>query len=115
MKIDLKRNSGDWFFRDGDRVVSICYEKLVDWFDLPEDVKNITLDVSAANFDIGEESVSVYYYPSVHEGFLYDTYGLTKEGMLESLNVLCPTVKYIVQQMDLPPQGVLYVSLEYME
>ena len=112
MKIDLKRHAGDWFFRDDDRVVSICYEKLVDWFDLPEDVKNITLDVSG-DFDLGEESVIVYYYPSAHEGFLYDTYGLTKEGMLESLNVLCPTVAYIVQQMALPPQGVLFVTLEY--
>ena len=116
MRIHLSIQKGSLFFRDNDKDIAICSEGLYDWFDFPEDVREITLDVSReATYDHGEESVVIYYYPAACTCFQYDTYGLTKDFTFERLNVLDKAMEYIVQQMALPPQGVLYVSLEYTE
>ena len=118
MRIDLNITEYDGFFRSTDNKIALCFGELYEWFDFPEDVKAITLALSKENtFD--EETVSVYYYPSAHPSTYrkqrYDTYGLTKNGMFLCLGVLDHVVRHIVKQMDLPPQGILYVSSEYEE
>lgn len=114
MKVDLSLEEGEMFFRTADREVAICADGLDDWFDFPDDVKQITLVVEedAAYVD---ESIHVYYYPSVNSCFSYDTYGLTRSDMFESLYLLDPAIDFVIEKMGLPPQGVFSVSLEYEE
>jgi len=117
MKIEINKDDAffknDAFFRDTDNRVVVCSTELHDWFEFPQDVKQVTLALSQETN--GEDSVAVYYYPSVNTCFQYDTYGLTKCGMFESLTVLDRVIDYVVGQMDLPAQGVLNVSVEYAE
>jgi len=111
IRIDLK--DGGVFFRAAGTRVAICCEGLDEWFDVPHDVHKITLVVSQ-KIGCDEESVNVYYYPSVHgHADTYDTYGLTKDGLLGKLGVLDATIRHIITQMGLPPQGVLNASIEY--
>ena len=116
MRLNLRLKENSDFFGDADNKIAICSTGLHDWFDFPQAAKKITLDLSNEVTDgYSEDSASVYYYPSAKACFKYDTYGLTKDGMFEELAVLDYTIEVIIGRMDLPPQGILYVSLEYEE
>jgi len=117
MKIELSIKKGDEFFKSNDNKLLICPEGLEEWFDFPGDVDKVTLVVSE-QVTCGEDSINIYYYPSVHGVYqedTYDTYGLTQNGVFEDLCVLDRVVRHIVKQMDLPSQGILNVMLEYEE
>jgi len=117
MKIALNIKKGDEFFKSTDNKVLICSEGLEEWFDFPRGVENITLTVSR-EVACDEDSINIYYYPSVHGVYkedTYDTYGLTQNGVFEDLCVLDHSMRHVIKQMDLPSQGILNVALEYEE
>ena len=108
---ELVRQEGRRFFKDAD--IAVCARGLQEWFDIPSHVGNITLEVSEHS-DFEDTALYVFYYPSVHDRLL-DCYGLTRKGHFEALIMSACTIKYLVQEMDLPPQGVLNISVEYEE
>jgi len=108
MRIEINKCTD--FFRSTDDKLVICSEGLKEWFDFPVGTEKVTL-VLSGQFTRGEDSINIYYYPSVRRVYrqdTYDTYGLTQNGVFEDLCVLDRVMRHVVKQMDLPHEILNY-------